>query len=1094
MNPQPLLSSHSAAPGIPFHTSNSAHSLFSAVDSPSYSMWNADTGASNHMTPHRHWIRNFTPCRIEIKLADGSSIYSQGRGTVLFEPIIDGQVWHPVEFSDVLYVPDLRSNLFSVLHLSLRKDFTITIEHDLMDFQRDGNTYFVAKVNSSTIAYLQGTTIPIPETANLSSSTTLPMDLELWHRRLCHPSFPVLRKMIRENLVTGLKITSPSKPDPICEPCLAGKMVADPFPSSSHQSTKLLELIHSDVHGPIRVASHSGFIYWVTFIDDSGRFRAVYLMKKKSETFSFFKKYKAWAENQTGSKIKILREDKGGEYMGRDMDDFCAEHGIQRQHSVRARPQQNGVAERANRTMEQGIISILHQAGLPLSFWGEALSTFIHIWNRTPTSAVPGKTPWETFYGKKPDLSMLRVWGCVAYVHIQRDKRVGGSLGSHMEKCIFIGYPPDYKGWKFYNPVTKKSVVSERAQFDERYFLGIKESIPTIIPTSLLENPPTPTTLTQRPSSPHLDVPPEGSDNGSDSEDMYDYGGDGVGPNPTHPHIQPLLAPAPPHIPPPPSPQARAWPADFPTWLSSTSPELPSSPQQRLSTPPYHGSPLGTPPRPPTPIPHPQTPILPLLQRRQTRNPPPANWRENQYKVKNAEQFRDKTKRSRDGSPSEPGPSNLQPHSPQPSSPQSPYLQPPPSSPLLVSPLQPSRSSPLPPQLSVSPVEISLSPPPDLPPLPSPEPSSSPGPSSPAIWHHRDPTPAVSSDEEEDSPAHASSSPEDDEAQDEEEEDSSDPNDDTYDPAADDTFYSTAYANISSITEPRTFKESQKCSESGQWREACMEELEAHSRNGTWKVVNLPPGKKVVGSKWIFKVKRNIDGSVERFKARFVAKGYSQRPGFDFTETFAPTVRYSAVRTILALAGLEDMEIHSLDISHAYLNGVLEEEIYMQLPEGFEDLGNPGDVLLLLKATYGLRQAGRVWSKTLEDTLTKMGFTHIKSDPSIHVFLRDTLRIIIPVFVDDMTIISKSNPAIQAFIKELSTHFRLRDLGPTTQLLGFKIDRNRPSRTISLKSSTSLICLRGMGCLTPNLSPLPCPLVPNSPHPWLLLLLKTSPS
>ena len=132
--------------------------------------------------------------------------------------------------------------------------------------------------------------------------------------------------------------------------------------------------------------------------------------------------------------------------MSREMDDFCAEHGIQRQHSVRARPQQNGVAERANRTMEQGIISMLHQAGLPLSFWGEALAAFVHIWNRTPTSAVPGKTPYETFYGNRPDVSMLRVWGCVAYVHIQRDKRDWGSLGSHMEKCIFIGYPSDFKG------------------------------------------------------------------------------------------------------------------------------------------------------------------------------------------------------------------------------------------------------------------------------------------------------------------------------------------------------------------------------------------------------------------------------------------------------------------------------------------------------------------------------------------------------------------------------------------------------------------------------------------------------------------------
>ena len=539
---------------------------------------------------------------------------------------------------------------------------------------------FEAKVNSSTIAYLQGTTIPISEAANLSSSTTVPMDLSLWHRRLCHPSYPVLKRMIKENSVTGLKITSPSTPDPICEPCLAGKMVSDPFPSSSHHSAKLLELVHSDVHGPIKVASHSGFKYWVTFIDDSGRFRAAYLMKKKSETFSCFRKFRAWAENQTDLRIKALREDKGGEYMSREMDDFCAEHGIQRQHSIRARPQQNGVAERANRTMEQGIASMLHQAGLPLSFWGEALAAFIHVWNRTPTSAVPGKTPWETFYGTKPDVSMLRVWGCVAYVYIQKDKRDWGSLGSHMEKCIFIGYPPDYKGWKFYNPVTKKSVISECAQFDERYFLGIKGSNPTIIPTSLLEDPPTPS----QPSVP-LDTPPPGdSGDGSEHfgpEDMSDHGGDSDGSDPTHPHV---------HSPCPSSSSSpeRTWPADYPWWLSSTSPEPPSSPKQQLSMspqPPHQNPSSSSPPRspmpvtrPPTPVPHPQTPLPPLAQRRPARNPPAADWRESQYKVKNAEQFRSKPKKARSVTPSEPGPSSLPIHSPQPSLPP-----PPPSSPPL---------------------------------------------------------------------------------------------------------------------------------------------------------------------------------------------------------------------------------------------------------------------------------------------------------------------------------------------------------------------------------------------------------------------------
>ena len=330
---------HTAASAVPHHTSNSVNAFLSEVDSPGYSKWNADTGASCHMTPHLHWIRNLVPHRMEIKLADGSSVFSRGKGSVLFEPVFNGETLQQVEFTNVLYVPDLRNNLISVLYLSLHKGFSIQIEDDLMEFRRGDSTLFTATINSSVTAYLQGTTIPITQSANLSSSTTIPMDLELWHRRLCHPSYPSLRKMIRENLVTGLKIVSHSKPDPICEPCLAGKMVADPFHSSSHQASNLLELIHSDVHGPIRTPSHSGFLYWVTFIDDSGRFRVAVPMMKKSDTFDCFKRFKAWAENKTGCRIGALRDDKGGEYVSKEFDNFCAEHGIQRQHSVRARPQ-----------------------------------------------------------------------------------------------------------------------------------------------------------------------------------------------------------------------------------------------------------------------------------------------------------------------------------------------------------------------------------------------------------------------------------------------------------------------------------------------------------------------------------------------------------------------------------------------------------------------------------------------------------------------------------------------------------------------------------------------------------------------------------
>ena len=121
----------------------------------------------------------------------------------------------------------------------------------------------------------------------------------------------------------------------------------------------------------------------------------------------------------------------------------------------------------------------------------------------------------------------------------------------------------------------------------------------------------------------------------------------------------------------------------------------------------------------------------------------------------------------------------------------------------------------------------------------------------------------------------------------------------------------------------------------------------------------MPPSRKAIGCRWVFKVKRKADGTIERYKARLVAKGFSQRPGFDFNETFAPTAKFAAIRTILALSGLHDLHLHSIDISHAFINGDLDEEVYMQQPEGFP-LGRPNQVLWLWKSIYGLKQASRI--------------------------------------------------------------------------------------------------------------------------------------
>ena len=150
----------------------------------------------------------------------------------------------------------------------------------------------------------------------------------------------------------------------------------------------------------------------------------------------------------------------------------------------------------------------------------------------------------------------------------------------------------------------------------------------------------------------------------------------------------------------------------------------------------------------------------------------------------------------------------------------------------------------------------------------------------------------------------------------------------------------------------------------------------------------------------MFKVKHNQDGSIERFKACLVAKGYSQHPGLDYNESFAPTFRPATLRIIMALAAVEDLELRSVDITSAFTNGDLDEEIYMKQPEGFH-IGAPNQVCRLHKSLYGLKQSARQWNKKLHSALTEMGFSQIKSDCSVYIYSNGEVRIIVPIYIDD---------------------------------------------------------------------------------------------
>lgn len=260
-----------------------------------------------------------------------------------------------------------------------------------------------------------------------------------------------------------------------------------------------------------------------------------------------------------------------------------------------------------------------------------------------------------------------------------------------------------------------------------------------------------------------------------------------------------------------------------------------------------------------------------------------------------------------------------------------------------------------------------------------------------------------------------------------------------------------AFKVSASSSEPRSYSEAMKRppDERMHWHNAATQEIEALVRNGTFELVELPPGRRAIGCRWVFKVKRNADGSIERYKARVVAQGFSQRPGFEYHDTFAATPRWASLRAVLALAAIENLVLYSVDISNAFLNGELKEEVYMKQPEGFEQK-NPDWVLRLQKSLYGLKQAGRVWHETLHKALVEMGFARITCEHSVWVYGRGDERVIVPVYVDDMTIAAKSRDAVDKIIQQLKKYFKLRELGPTTWLLGVAVDHDRNRGTLTL--------------------------------------------
>ncbi|KAI7159413.1 hypothetical protein KC324_g13609 [Hortaea werneckii] len=250
------------------------------------------------------------------------------------------------------------------------------------------------------------------------------------------------------------------------------------------------------------------------------------------------------------------------------------------------------------------------------------------------------------------------------------------------------------------------------------------------------------------------------------------------------------------------------------------------------------------------------------------------------------------------------------------------------------------------------------------------------------------------------------------------------------------------------VTIPKTYEEATNDAEWGQlWKEAVDAEIRALAGNGTWKYVVPPKHANIVTSKWVFTVKYAISGMIEKFKARLVARGFSQKYGIDFEDTFAPTVRHDTLRLFMAVVCKEDLECHQIDVNNAFTESTLVEDIFMKPPPGVST--PPGMVLQLQKSLYGLKQAARDWNQLCGSQLREMGFVSAESDPCL--FVKPGLMLL--VYVDDITVAGKDLAAIQAFKQEFGSVFKIKDLGEVSKLLGLGISRDRQHGTLRLDQS-----------------------------------------
>ncbi|KAJ9531170.1 hypothetical protein QJQ45_000825 [Haematococcus lacustris] len=493
-----------------------------------YSPFFIDSGASQHIIKDLQFFHSYTAFpphqHRRIKLAaEGHSVWAVGSGNVFLST--KRGLWL---LGHALYVPDSKQNFISVAAATddgssfLFRDDTCLIRCNQfgsmlrVNAHKNRNTYILAAVpmpdgpdtdsEPEQLYHIQQSALQPDKRVRLEPLTTVPAPTacsatstspQVWHQRLCHASYAALARMQSEGMVKGVPTTAAqfraAASDPaVCVGCVKGKQsknvaFADPSPNAA-PVTAPLGLIHMDVCGPMHARARDGSLYVATFLDEHTKLSVCVPISSKAQVPDVVKTVIEQLENQSSFRCKAIRTDNGTEYVNSRMKEYCSSKGIVHQHSAPYSPQQNGAAERLNRTIFEKARSILHAADMSLSFWAHAAVFANHVRCLLPVSGQP-LTPWEAFYGVKPDLSGLRVFGCRVWLHVPDHQR--SKLQAKSVEGLFLGYEPGSKAYKVL--VNGKETCSKDIVFDELSVLQpARQQNEPAQPVLLLPLPPSP--------------------------------------------------------------------------------------------------------------------------------------------------------------------------------------------------------------------------------------------------------------------------------------------------------------------------------------------------------------------------------------------------------------------------------------------------------------------------------------------------------------------------------------------------------------------------------------------------------------------------